>query len=228
MMTLGLTTVFARDLNEAWFLCVKEAWYNGREYTIQKGSFEGTKRLEIPLVYVEVNYPWTLPLSPIVPEGTPSVATEESIHEYMLYLMTASKKPGEDYTYGEDLEPQIPEVIRRYKEWGYDTNRLCMSVGSRDSIFQYRREETTGQRASSQCLRLVDTRIQDGTLHFIVYFRSWDLWAGFPVNMGGLQLLKKYMADEIGVTDGKLIAFSKGLHLYEHTFDLARVVLGVQ
>jgi thymidylate synthase len=71
------------------------------------------------------------------------------------------------------------------------------------------------------CLRLVDTRIRNGRLHFIVYFRSWDLYNGFPVNLAGLQQLKKYMADEIGVADGCMRAISKGLHLYDDMWELA-------
>ena len=136
--------------------------------------------------------------------------------EYMLYLMTADRKPNELYTYGEDLAPQIEEVIRTYKEDGHGNNQMCMSVGSRDSI----------NLEHSQCLRLVDTRIRYGALHFFVYFRSLDLWAGFPVNMGGLQLLKEYMADAIGVEDGELIATSKGLHLYDHVWELAGAYIG--
>lgn len=71
----------------------------------------------------------------------------------------------------------------------------------------------------------MDTRISDGALHFIVYFRSWDLWGGFPSNLGGLQLMKEYMASEIGVKDGEIVAASKGLHLYDYTWDLAKQVL---
>jgi len=213
---LSPVTLEARNLPEAWSLCVREAYLRGREYVIQKGSFEGSRRKEIPLVVVSISHPGSRPLAPDVPAGVPPVASEQNIQEYLLYLMTATKRPGELYTYGEDLEPQIPEIIRRYKTYGFDTNQLCMSVGSRNSLFI----------EHSQCLRLIDTRIQDNALHFIVYFRSWDLWAGFPVNMGGLQLLKEYMASEIGVVDGSLIAFSKGLHLYEHCWDLAKVTLG--
>jgi len=36
--------------------------------------------------------------------------------------------------------------------------------------------------------------------------------------------LKEYMAGEIGVSDGELIASSKGLHLYEYSWELAMVV----
>jgi intein/homing endonuclease len=72
------------------------------------------------------------------------------------------------------------------------------------------------------CLRHIDTRIQDGKLHFYPYFRSWDLWGGLPANLGGIQLMKEYIASEIGVEDGEIIASSKGLHLYDYSFDLAK------
>jgi len=35
-------------------------------------------------------------------------------------------------------------------------------------------------------------------------------------------MLKQYMAAEIGVKSGEIIAASKGLHLYDYEFDLAK------
>jgi len=72
------------------------------------------------------------------------------------------------------------------------------------------------------CLRLIDTRVRYGKLHFIIYFRSWDLWGGFPSNLGGIQLVKQFMAEEIGVEDGEMILISKGLHLYEYAWEWAK------
>ena len=43
-------------------------------------------------------------------------------------------------------------------------------------------------------------------LHFFPYFRSWDLFAGFPANLAGIAVLQKYMADEIGIKSGPIIA----------------------
>jgi thymidylate synthase len=209
-----LTTIRAIGLGDAWFQCLNKALLEGREYVIEQGSFESKCRREIPLVAVIIEHPGIRPLSPAVPGGVPPPTTDEVIEEYMSYLMTADKKPDEQYTYGEDLAPQIDEVIGRYKR-GFDTNQMCMSVGKASSI----------NLDDPQCMRVVDTRIQDGELHFILYFRSWDLWGGFPTNLGGLQLLKEYMAKEIGVGDGSMVAFSKGLHLYEHCWDLAKMVL---
>lgn len=209
-----MTVIEAHTIGDAWFQCLQKALLEGRTYRIQQGSFEGTHRKEIPLVAVIIRTPGVRPLRPDVPMGVPAPTTDENIEDYLSYLMTSLKQENEEYTYGEDLADQIDEVIRRYK-LGFDTNQLCMTIGNRESIYL----------KDPPCLRVLDTRIQEGCLHFIVYFRSWDLWGGFPTNLGGLQLLKEYMAKEIGVNDGCLIAFSKGLHLYEHCWDLARMVL---
>jgi thymidylate synthase len=138
---------------------------------------------------------------------------EGYLEEYLPYLMTSAKQTGEDYTYGQFLEKQIEEVIRMYKEDGHETNQAYMTVGDQKSILL----------KDPPCLRGIDTRIKDGKLHFVVYFRSWDLWNGFPANLGAIQLLKEYMASSIGVEDGEIIAASKGLHLYDYVWELAKL-----
>jgi len=72
---------------------------------------------------------------------------------------------------------------------------------------------------------VVDTRIKDNKLHMYVYFRSWDLWAGFPSNLAAIQLMKEYIVSELGVEDGELIAYSKGLHIYSHDWKVANMLL---
>ena len=205
----------ARDLSEAWFLCVCKALTEGYEYRIDRGSYVGQRRKELGLVVIQVKNPGTRPLIPDVPMGVPPPSTMDYVESYLPYLMTAHKREGEQYTYGQYLEKQIPEVIRMYKEQGHNTNQAYMAVGDERSIFL----------TDPPCLRGIDTRIRDRKLHFIVYFRSWDLWAGFPSNLAAIQLLKEYMASEIGVDDGELIAMSKGLHLYEYSWELAKATV---
>ena len=38
-----------------------------------------------------------------------------------------------------------------------------------------------------------------------------------------IQLLKEYMSESIGVEDGEIIAASKGLHLYDYIWELAKL-----
>ena len=208
---MEISMIKARDLSEAWFLCLEETLIQGYEYIVERGSYEGQRRKQLDFVTVQVRYPGTRPLVPIVPEGVPPPSTMDYVEEYLPYLMTAHRKEGEQYTYGQYLETQIAEVIKMYQEDGYNTNQAFMTVGDSQSI----------NLSDPPCLRAIDTRIRDNRLNFFIYFRSWDLWAGFPSNLAAIQLLKEYMSSEIGVDDGELIAMSKGMHLYEYSWELA-------
>lgn len=210
---LSCVFIEARDLPDAWFQCVYNIQEKGRRYTIHRGSYEGQQRLEFDYVTVQIRFPGTRPLLPDIPAhmGIPNPVEEGYLEEYLPYLMTSHKHPEEDYTYGMYLEPQIAEVIRMYREDGHNTNQAYMTVGEPKALFL----------KDPPCLRGIDTRIKDSRLHFMVYFRSWDLWNGFPANLGAIQMLKEYMADAIGVDDGEIIAASKGMHIYDYAWDLA-------
>lgn len=121
-------------------------------------------------------------------------------------------KLGIIYSTGRWHINQIELLIWVYKNKGFRNNQMVLQVAHpTDMLLQ-----------DPPCLRHIDTRIQDGKLHFYPYFRSWDLWGGFPANLGGIQLLKEYIASEIGVEDGEMVATSKGLHIYDYSFDLAK------
>ncbi|MBI4285616.1 MAG: thymidylate synthase [Chloroflexi bacterium] len=209
---MEISFIEARDLSEAWFLCLRRVLGEGYTYKIQRGSYAGQHRKELDFAVVHIKNPATRPLVPDVPQGLPPPSTMAYVENYLPYLMTAHVAEGEQYTYGQYLEKQIAEVIEMYRKDGHNTNQAYMAVGDADSI----------KLSDPPCLRGIDTRIRDNRLHFFVYFRSWDLWAGFPSNLAGLQLLKEYMASEIGVADGEIIASSKGLHIYEYAWELAR------
>ena len=122
------------------------------------------------------------------------------------------KHPGKVTGTNPWLLNQIELLIWTYKNRGHRNNQMVLQVAHpTDMLLQ-----------DPPCLRHIDTRIQDGKLHFYPYFRSWDLWGGLPANLGGIQLLKEYVAAEIGVEDGEIIASSKGLHIYDYSFDLAK------
>lgn len=228
------------DVDDAWFQCLSAILENGHVYTITRGSYEGQKRLEFDFVTVRIRKP-SHQIIPIIPEGMgiPAPTDMDYVQGYLSYLLTGAKTGTEDYTYGERLvDPkvrvksdgsdlireiplsvnQIDEVIKMYKSQGGGTNQATMEIGMPSDI----------KLVDPPCLRLIDTRVRYGKLHFILYFRSWDLWGGFPSNLGGLQLVKQYMAQEIGVDDGEIIAVSKGLHLYDYVWDLAKQRTGKQ
>ena len=225
----------AFDLDDAWFQCLGAIIDKGHIYVIDRGSYKGQRRLEFDFVTVRVRKP-AHQIIPVIPEGMsiPVPTDMDYVQGYLSYLLTGNKTETEDYTYGERLVDakvrirdksgnmvsempldvnQVEEVIKMYKSHGHGTNQATMEIGMPSDI----------KLVDPPCLRIVDTRIRYGKLHFILYFRSWDLWGGFPSNLGGLQLVKQHMADEIGVEDGEIIACSKGLHLYEYSCELAQM-----
>jgi len=237
-------------LGDAWFQALDKIMMSGRRYLITKGSFAGIYRAGIPVV-IEINCPSGRPLAVQMPEGSSIAppTTEEDIEGYCSYLMTPLRQPNEHYTYGEDLWWQIEWITDYYRKNGHGTNHCYMTVGRPETLYHYdlsvdyndtvriidratgteiHEYKRTNQwnklpeiQPSSQCLRGIDTWIDDGKLCIWVYFRSWDHWGGFPVNLGGIQLMKELMAGEIGVEDGPMIVSSKDLHVYEHTWLVA-------
>lgn len=206
---MRLVVVKAFDIPDAWFRCVKEVLEHGHEWTIQRGSFEGHKRKEFDNVCITISNPSIRPLVPDVPEGIPPPTSDEAVDKYLGSLVTPDKGDY-DYTYGERISLQIDKAIEMLKKTPM-TNQCTIEVGRPEDI----------NLPDPPCLRLIDCRIRYGKLHFFVYFRSWDLWSGLPPNLAGLQKLKEWMAKEIGVEDGTLNAWSKGLHLYDFQYKYA-------
>lgn len=250
---MNLQFIEARDLGDAWFQTLYRILEAGTVFKIDRGSYEGQKRLEFDWITIRVKNPGARPLLPQIEShyNIPNPVADTYLDEYIPYLMTGELKPGESYTYGsrmnkaeypeswnylrkldnfkdiliqeeevwdsksiftDDCLSQVELLIWTYKNKGHRNNQMILQVG----------QPTDMLLKDPPCLRHIDTRIQDGKLHFYPYFRSWDLWGGFPANLGGIQLMKEYVAAEIGVEDGELIASSKGLHLYDYSFDLAK------
>ena len=217
---LQLIRFTATDLSDAWFQALYNILQYGRIYTIDRGSFVGQQRLEFDYITIRIGKPGIRPLLPDIPShyNIPNPVAEDYLNNYMPYLMTDVVGENEIYTYGQYLAPQIDTVINMFKNDGYRTNQACMAIGDMYSI----------DENDPPCLRLIDCRISNDALHFIVYFRSNDLWGGLPANLAAIQMLKEYMAAEIGVQDGEIIYSSKGLHLYDYTWDLAKRRCGLE
>jgi len=72
---MKISQIEARDLSEAWFLCLRRILADGREYKIERGSYVGERRKELEFVVVKIEKPGTKPLIPDVPQGVPPPTT---------------------------------------------------------------------------------------------------------------------------------------------------------
>lgn len=219
---MELVTLEATTLPDAWFQALWHILKEGvPEYSIDLGSYAGQIRREFDYITIHIKYPGVKPHIPDIPPGLgiPPPTTQEYVDNYAArYLMTDIREENEQYTYGERIMVSMERVIERYRQYGPGTNQLIMQVGQPSDI----------DLEDPPCLRHIDTRIRDNRLHFIIYFRSWDLWSGFPANLAGFQQMKEYMARQIGVEDGEMIVSSKGLHLYGYARDLAKLRTGLR
>lgn len=218
---------------------------------IQRGSFENDQyRYQYPGVAIYIEQPWK-DMYPIIPEGLgiPSPSNKETVDTYFAnYLMDPILSENEVYRYssrihekiGEQGISQLDAVIKMLKETPL-TNQAIIEIGSAQD---YTRCIGKDNKVDPPCLRLIDfkviptlvtktnqhlfdreTNIGDviNKLTVSVYFRSWDLWAGFPVNLGGIELLKQYVSLECGIENGSMFAYSSGLHIYQYQEQIARI-----
>jgi len=210
----------AVDIPDAWFQLINEIQYSGFKYEIQQGSFVGQTRMEFDFVTVTINKPYMEPYDLMLPEipthlNIPNPVANGYVEQYMPYLMTDIKRPDEEYTYGSRIAYQIIHFISLLKKTP-NTNQAILQVGKPSDCML----------DDPPCLRHIDMRIKDGELIFYPYFRSWDLWGGFPANLAAIAVLQKYMADEIGVKSGCICASSKGLHIYGYVEELVKLRTG--
>ncbi len=206
--------VVESNIDNAWrsamWLCAR----NGHDYTIERGSFEGHIRRELEDITIVILSPWIRPLSPFMPEnkGLPAPATEEYIEKYFMIYLMSDQKEENDYTYGNYILPQLSKTIDILNNSGGNTNHAIIAVEDTNSI----------NLSCPPCLRLIQFKIVNKQLNMKLYFRSWDAYSGFPVNIGGLQLLKEYVLTFLdpSIHDGKITAYSPGFHLYDMHFDI--------
>lgn len=248
-----LVTVEATTLDDLYFQLVIGALKKGRLYKIDSGSFANSHRIEFDKVSFCVKNPTSRPLAPQPRQGIPPTTTDENIEDYFVnYIMDGSLQPNEHYKYSSWIvgipesiplnhndiprgskTNQLEECIFEFTEKGYGTNHPCMRVGSSESMLRYKwswKDET--DRGTSECLIYLTPKIKNNKLNLSCGFRSWDLFAGLPENLGGFVMLMEYMVDQINdrkkphqpeIQTGFLYGESDGLHIYEHNLDLAKI-----
>ena len=251
---LNPVVIKAVTIPDAWFQALYNTVLYGRTVQVDKGSTP-TKRWVLDHFTAHITRPGTRPFEPEIPPGMkiPPPLEPGYVDKYFPYYIHDINQPREHYTYAQDLSWQVRWLIEYYKKHGY-TKHGYMTVGRPESLYFYDedvdyeevitvRERDTQKRirrkvisnecnkretGTSQCLRGVDTVVTEGKLHFGVHFRSWNLWSAFLANLACLQVMKEYMAQEIGVGDGEMFATCMKLGLQESVFDIAKLRTGLE
>lgn len=223
----------AKTISDAWFQLIYNIFDQSYTQKIQRGSFENEQyRLQYPGIAVFIEHPGE-DMIPVMPPGLniPAPTTMEYIEDYFAnYLMNPELSENETYKYASRIHHPMPNggtqldrVIEILKEAPL-TNQAIVEIGSPED-----HDVCLGNdgKIDPPCLRLLDFKaVPSGDklmLTVSCYFRSWDLWAGFPTNLGGIEILKKYVANEANLESGPIYAYSAGAHIYGYQEEIARI-----
>jgi thymidylate synthase len=225
--------LIAKTISDAWFQLIFNLFDKAYSQDIQKGSFENEQyRLQYPGLAVYIEHPST-DIVPTIPPGLgiPAPTTMEYIEDYFAnYLMNPELGENETYTYASRIQHQMPnggsqlervvDILRSTPQ----TNQAVIEIATPEDL-----DVCYGKdgKLDPPCLRLLDFKAissHDALLLTVsVYFRSWDLWAGFPTNLGGIELLKQFVASEASLQNGPMYAYSAGAHIYGYQEEIARL-----
>jgi len=96
--------ISATTLSDAWFQTIYKCVEKGRQFVIDRGSFEGQKRLEFDYVTIHIKNPSGELLPSLNPAlQIPDPVASDYLDGYLPYLMTGEEHPGEAYTYGQRI-----------------------------------------------------------------------------------------------------------------------------
>jgi thymidylate synthase len=223
----------AKTISDAWFQLIYNLFDCSYSQIIQKGSFENEQyRLQYPGIAVYIEHPY-YDIVPIIPPalGIPAPTTMEYIEDYFTnYLMNPELAENETYTYASRIQYSMPNggtqlerVIEILKETPHTNQAVIEIAAPEDLDVCYGKDG----KLDPPCLRLLDFKavpVDKGLLLTVsAYFRSWDLWAGFPTNLGGIELLKQFVASDANLTNGPMYAYSAGAHIYGYQEEIARL-----
>lgn len=223
----------ARTLDEAYFQLISKCYEIGYNIPVSEGSGKGGRRIEFPVAAGFIHFPQTRPLAPIMPHGIPPTTTDEKIEEYFVnYLMDSNLEENEEYRYSTWINgklnnyvtgkmiSQLDWCIDHFLKKGFGNNHCYITVGYPRINFNYDYPYTNEtERKTSPCLRGIDIKIKDNKVILGIVYRSWDLYAGFPENMGGFTLLNEYIAEQLSISPGPLSFYSQGLHCYDYQIE---------
>ncbi len=231
--------ITAKTISDAWFQIIYNIFDNSYRQDIQQGSFEKEQyRLQYPGLSIFIEYPW-LDMVPLIPAhlGIPAPTTEEYIQDYFAtYLMDPDLSENETYRYASrihelillkdavrSMTSQLDAVINMLRRTPL-TNQATIEIGKPEDIVNCYGKDG---KLDPPCLRVLDFKAipHAGELALTVncYFRSWDLWAGLPTNLGGIELLKQYISSETGLQNGPMYAYTAGGHIYGYQEEMARI-----
>ncbi len=170
------------------------------------------------------------PSDPIIPEYFRF--DKEYIFNYYEEMCTPKIPSGVIYTYGSILRSwknyrnnerfdQIQAIIDYLNKDIFRKSALATTWTVEDALTN----RHTNKDKNNPCLVNVQVLYQDNKLYLTAYFRSHDMFRGWPVNAFGLRNMQKIIANGLGVEMGSLTMISASAHIYEENWQETKEIL---
>jgi thymidylate synthase len=148
--------------------------------------------------------------------------SKDELLQYYPQLVTGMSVSEVTYTYGQRLRSygkidQLKSLIELLKKHPHSRRGINVLYDVEQDI----------SSDNAPCLILVQCLVQDEKLFLTCYFRSHDLFDGWPKNVFGLLKLQKYISEESGLKIGSLTVISNSAHVYERNWKKTQNILSM-
>ncbi|MBI4058576.1 DUF4346 domain-containing protein [Candidatus Gottesmanbacteria bacterium] len=131
---------------------------------------------------------------------------------YYAELTTARRIPGVAYNYGHRMREyfgvnQIEEIKKLLKRRPFSKKAIAVT-------YDPKKDWQDVDSGDTPCLTQVIARVSDGQLLLTAYFRSQDMFHGWPRNAFALRKVQQDIAIQIGLPMGPLTVITHSAHMY--------------
>lgn len=158
----------------------------------------------------------------------------QELKAYYPEMMTKRRIPGAAYNYGDRIRhhlilktgdangniifiDQIKEIISLLKRRPFSKKAFAVLYRADD----WKKVETS----DTPCLTQLHARITQNKLFLTAYFRSQDMFHGWPRNAFALRRVQKEIADGVGMPMGPLTIITMSAHIYADDWKTAEEIL---
>lgn len=146
--------------------------------------------------------------------------SRDDLLQYYPQLVTGMQVIDVSYTYGQRLRSygsidQIRKLIDLLKKTPFSRRAISVLYNVNQDI----------DSENAPCLVLIQCLVQEDKLFMTAYFRSHDLFDGWPKNSFGLLKLQKYICEEVNIERGSLTIISNSAHVYKRNWIKAQEIL---
>lgn len=148
--------------------------------------------------------------------------SRSELQAYYPEMMTARRIPGAAYNYGQRMRAQdginqVKEIIELLKRRPFSKKAYAVLY----RVDDWKKADSS----DTPCMTQLHARVTQNKLFLTAYFRSQDMFHGWPRNAFALRRVQKEIADGVGFPMGPLTIITMSAHMYADDWRTAEEIL---